>query len=453
MNSTLSSAAVAMQGALQGADRVFDGVSTDTRTIRRGELFFALSGPNYDGGKFVAAAADAGAAGAVVSEPVATDLAQISVADTRLALGQLGAAWRQQHAVTVIGVTGSNGKTTLKEMIAACLSQAAPTLATAGNLNNDIGMPLMLLRINPAHRFAVLEMGANHVGEIAYLTSLAQPHVVVINNAGTSHLEGFGSIKGVAEGKGEILGGKSRPRYAILNAEDDFYDYWRSFVSDVDVLSFGLLDSADVFATEVVAGKDATSFTLHLPESKVDIDLPFVGIHNVRNACAAAAVAVALDVSVAHIKAGLESLQPVAGRLQPLAGIRGATLYDDSYNANPVSVKSAGEFVATLEGERWMVLGDMGELGESAASLHAELGRSLRAAGIDRLFATGALSRETVNAFGAGAEWFADIEELTGRVSAELTSQVNILVKGSRSARMERVVSAIRAPESMRKEA
>lgn len=453
MNSTLSSAASAMRGTLHGADCVFDGVSTDTRTISHGELFFALPGPNFDGGKFVAAAAEGGAAGAVVAAPVGGDLAQISVADTRLALGQLGAAWRQQHTATIVGVTGSNGKTTLKEMIAACLSQAAATIATAGNLNNDIGMPLMLLRIGAAHRFAVLEMGANHVGEIAYLTSLAQPHVVVINNAGTSHLEGFGSIKGVAEGKGEILRGEPRPRCAVLNAEDDFYDYWRSFAADIDVLSFGLLDSADVFATDIVSSKSSTSFTLHVPDSVIDVDLPLVGTHNVRNACAAAAVAVALGVSVAHIKAGLESLQPVAGRLQPLAGIRGATLYDDSYNANPVSVKAAGEFVATLSGERWMVLGDMGELGDTAQALHADVGQSLSAVGIDRLFAVGTLSHETVNAFGTGGEWFASIDELIDRVAGEMTSQVSVLVKGSRSARMERVVTAIRAPETMRKEA
>ena len=227
MNSTLASAAESMRGTLHGADRVFDGVSTDTRTISHGELFFALSGPNFNGGEFVAEAADKGAAGAVVASQVPCDLAQISVADTRLALGRLGATWRQQHAATVVAVTGSNGKTTLKEMIAACLSQAEPTIATAGNLNNDIGMPLMLLRISAAHRFAVLEMGANHAGEIAYLTSLARPDVVVINNAGPSHLEGFGTITGVAKGKGEILQGEPRPRCAILNADDDFFDYWR----------------------------------------------------------------------------------------------------------------------------------------------------------------------------------------------------------------------------------
>ncbi|MDA0705492.1 MAG: UDP-N-acetylmuramoyl-tripeptide--D-alanyl-D-alanine ligase [Proteobacteria bacterium] len=453
MNSMLSTAAAAMQGSLQGADRIFDGVSTDTRTISRGQLFFALHGPNFDGGEFVDMATEKGAAGAVVTAPTSAKLAQIKVADTRLALGQLGAAWRQQHAATVVGVTGSNGKTTLKEMIAVCLAQVAPTLATAGNLNNDIGMPLMLLRINATHRYAVLEMGANHGGEIAYLTALAQPQVVVINNAGTAHLEGFGSITGVAEGKGEILRGEPRPRYAILNNDDNFFEYWRSQVDDVEVISFGLTDVADVFASAVEAGKGATAFRLHLPAETIDIRLPFVGAHNVRNACAAAAVAVALKISAAQIKTGLESLSPVDGRLQPALGLHGATLYDDSYNANPVSVCAAAEFLATLKGENWIILGDMGELGDVAAALHRDVGAALQTAGINRLFATGLLSRETVAAFGVGGAWFAAIDELIAGVSSELRADVNVLVKGSRSARMERVVSAIRAPQPMRQEA
>jgi UDP-N-acetylmuramoyl-tripeptide--D-alanyl-D-alanine ligase len=453
MNATLSAAASAMQGTLHGADRVFDGVSTDTRTLGRGQLFFALSGPNFDGVKFVAEAAAKDAAGAVVTSRAGSPLAQISVADTRLALGRLAAAWRQQQAATVVAVTGSNGKTTLKEMIAACLAQAAPTLATAGNLNNDIGMPLMLLRINAAHRFAVLEMGANHCGEIAYLTSLAQPHVVVINNAGTSHLEGFGSITRIAEGKGEILCGQPRPRYAILNADDDFYDYWRSLADDVNILSFGVTKPAEIFASDIAAGKDATAFRLHLPAAEIDINLRFVGAHNVRNACAAAAVAVALDITAQQIRAGLESLVPVAGRLQPASGLCGATLYDDSYNANPVSVTAAAEFLATLRGEKWIVLGDMAELGDAAEALHQNVGEAMRAAGIDRLFAVGPLSREAVDAFGARGEWFASIDDLIARVSSELHADVSLLVKGSRSAHMERVVQAIRAPQPQRQEA
>ena len=245
MNGLLSAAASAMQGNLHGADRRFNGVSTDTRTLQGGELFFALSGPNFDGEQFVGQANAKGAAAAVVTSIADDDIAQIRVSDTRKALGELGAAWRAEQSATVVGVTGSNGKTTLKELIAACLSRVAPTLATEGNLNNDIGMPLMLLRIASSHQYAVVEMGANHAGEIAYLTGLAKPDVVVITNAGAAHLEGFGSIEGVAHAKGEILEGSPRPVTAVLNADDDYFDYWCSRVTDIGVLSFGFGADAD----------------------------------------------------------------------------------------------------------------------------------------------------------------------------------------------------------------
>jgi UDP-N-acetylmuramoyl-tripeptide--D-alanyl-D-alanine ligase len=296
-------------------------------------------------------------------------------------------------------------------------------------------------------------MGANHGGEIAYLTSLALPDVVVITNAGASHLEGFGSLTGVAHGKGEILQGKPRPRIAVLNADDEFYDYWTSLVDDVEVCSFGLTDNADIFASNITAGKADTRFLLRLPDGQIEIQLPLVGLHNVRNACAAAAVATVLGVAAVQIKAALESVEPVRGRLQPVAGLHGATLYDDSYNANPVSVMAAGDFVAELDGDNWMVLGDMGELGNDASELHGQVGSALHEKGIDRLFAVGELSKTTVAAFGKHGEWFDNIDELAVRVANELTSDVNVLVKGSRAARMERVVTAIRAPDTVRREA
>lgn len=453
MNATLSSVAQSMRGTLHGADCPFDGVSTDSRTLRRGELFFALSGPNFDGGEFVSQASDKGAAGAVVKSVVEDDVAQITVDDTRLALGRLGATWRQSHAATVVGVTGSNGKTTIKEMIAACLSQIAPTLATAGNLNNDIGMPLMLLRIDSSHRYAVLEMGANHAGEIGYLTSLARPDVVVISNAGVAHLEGYGSITGIAHGKGEILQSDTRPQFAILNAEDEFYQYWLSLVDDIEILSFGLGEGADVHADHIVAEKGTTSFRLHLPAAVVDLTLPLAGIHNVRNACAAAAVATALGVSPEQIRNAFESIEPVAGRLQPVAGRNGAVVYDDSYNANPESVCAAGDFLATLSGRNWLVLGDMFELGEDADQLHFDTGKALADCRVDRLFAIGDLSKHTIRGFGDDGEWFASIDDLTASVMADISADVNILIKGSRGMRMERVVEALRATDAMRREA
>lgn len=452
MIDSLASAADCMQGLLHGEDRSFAGISTDTRSIRDGELFFALQGPNFDGHDYVAKARANGAAGAVVSSIVADDIAQITVDNAKLALGRFGAAWRNSKNVRVVGITGSNGKTTLKELVAVCLGSQAPTLATQGNLNNDIGMPLMLARIDDEHEYAVLEMGANHAGEIAYLASLASPDVVVITNAAAAHLEGFGSMDGVAQAKGEILQIDTRPSFAVLNADDDYYDYWASLAEDINTLSFGFSASADIRADKIETSATGSQFDLHLPNKSLRVALPIPGIHNVLNACAAAAVATALNIDGEDIKSALQSVVPVAGRMQPLAGAHGCTLFDDSYNANPLSVMAAAEFLANLDGESWLVLGDMKELGEDAEDLHREVGASARASGVHRLFALGDLSQHCVDGFGAGAHWYADIDALIADVS-QASEAVNILVKGSRSMQMERVVDALRAAESERKEA
>ena len=453
MIATLAEAASSMQGALHGDDCPFIGISTDTRTIREGELFFALQGPNFDGREYVGVAKQNGAVGAVVTRRTRDAIAQIEVDDTRVALGRFGAAWRRKREVTVVGVTGSNGKTTLKELIAACLGRKAPTLATHGNLNNDIGVPLMLARIDENHRFAVIEMGANHAGEIAYLTALAAPDVVVITNAGAAHLEGFGSIKGVSRAKGEILQNEKRPMAAVLNADDRYFDYWSSLVDDVRCISFGFSELADVRATDVSAHVTGTDFTLHLDKDSVAVSLPLAGVHNVRNACAAAAVAHALDVDLEDIRRGLEEVSPVGGRLQPVRGVGGATLFDDSYNANPLSVKAAAEFIAALPGESWLVLGDMKELGDDAAELHREVGEAARASGVDRLFAYGDLAGNAAEGFGENARWYASLETLVDELCEDLASDVNVLVKGSRSMRMERVVDAVREMDEVRREA
>lgn len=445
MMTSLTSAADFMQGRLDGADRIFDGVSTDTRTLQNGELFVALNGPNFRGSDYVPQANEKGAAAAVVAGKVDCDIAQIEVDDTRRALGRLGASWRREQSAVVVGITGSNGKTTLKELTASCLGQTAPTLATAGNLNNDIGMPLMLTRIEAEHRYAVLEMGANHAGEIEYLASLAEPDVVAITNAGAAHLEGFGSIEGVAHAKGEILRGKTRPGVAVLNADDKYFDLWCSWVRDIDVVSFGIEAAADVSAVDIVSSASGSTFELRIPGSSVDIRLSLPGRHNVRNACAAAAIATALGIAPEQIQAGLEAVKPVSGRLQPRAGINGAVLYDDSYNANPVSVTAAAEFLAGLDGEGWFVLGDMKELGDDAAKIHADVGNAIRKAGVDRLFATGEMSREATQAFGPNASWFESSDALIDALRAAVTANVNVLVKGSRSMQMERVVEALRA--------
>jgi len=453
MLANLSEAATCMHGVVHGEDRPFQGVSTDTRTVREGELFFALQGPNFDGRDYVSVACDRGAAGAVVSTLTDDDIPQIRVDDTKAALGRFASAWRHEHDVSVIGVTGSNGKTTLKEMIAACLARKAPTLATQGNLNNDIGVPLMLSRIDATHRYAVIEMGANHVGEIAYLVSLADPDVVVITNAGPAHLEGFGSLDGVARGKGEILQNARRPQAAILNADDVYFDYWSKLVSDVRRISFGLGDDADVRADGIRPNAAGSDFILHIGDEAVAVALPLSGVHNVRNACAAAAVAHALDLSPEDIRRGLESVRPVGGRLESLRGLRGTTLFDDSYNANPLSVRAAAEFLASQPGENWLVLGDMKELGDGAEEMHREVGAAARTSGIDRLFAFGDLARAAAAGFGTNGQWYASLETMIDDLVAGAGPGINVLVKGSRSMRMERVVDALREPEAARREA
>lgn len=443
MAGTLSHAAESMHGTLHGENSNFRGVSTDTRSLKPGELFVALQGPNFDGAEFVRQAAARNAAGAVVPQPVDTDLPTIVVDDTLVALGELAAHWRQQMQATVIGVTGSNGKTTLKELLASCLSISDPTLATYGNLNNEIGLPLMLLRMGEKHRYAVIEMGANHPGEIAYLASLALPRVVAITNAAPAHLEGFGSVEGVAKAKGEIIVGESSPDRVILNADDDYFDYWKSLAGDADVISFGLSAEAEVRASGIEVTNDGSDFTLHMPESQFSVALCLQGKHNVLNACAAAAIARALGISDKQIRKGLEAVQPFHGRLQPVRSASGAVLFDDSYNANPVSVQAAAEFLATQQGVSWLVLGDMAELGGDGQLLHAHTGWVVREAGVANLLATGPLSKHTVEAFGENGRWYASIDELVDDLRKSIGDGDVVLVKGSRSMGMERVVEAL----------
>ena len=449
---TLAAAAHIMNGTLLGTDRSYAGVSTDTRMLGQDELFFALQGPNFDGGAFVSAAAERSAAAAVLCEAVDVDIPQITVDDTRLALGTLAASWRQRMPAKVIGITGSNGKTTVKAILANCLSQSAETLATRGNLNNDIGMPLMLLSLSENHRYAVIEMGANHPGEIAYLTSLARPDVVLITNAAPAHLEGFGDLDGVASAKGEILQGDVSPVFVVLNADDPYFAYWNSLLSGDTVISFGVEANASVFATDVEADGDLMIFNLHIHSEEIPIRLPLAGIHNVSNACAAAAVLHGLGMDGKQIRQGLESVQAVSGRLQPVERITSVTVYDDSYNANPQSVIAAAEFLAAQPGHNWLVLGDMGELGEDEVLLHKAVGRAAKRLGIDRILATGKLSKNTVKTFGNGAQWYENIDGLVEELQRTATEDTNILIKGSRFMEMERVVEAlINEPPTKRK--
>jgi UDP-N-acetylmuramoyl-tripeptide--D-alanyl-D-alanine ligase len=443
MAGSLANAAQSMGGQLHGADANFRGVSTDTRSLKAGQLFVALKGPNFDGEKFVQEAAKRKAAAAVVSHPVGTDLPTIVVDDTLAALGRLGAHWRQQMRATVVGITGSNGKTTLKELLASCLSISEPTLATHGNLNNEIGVPLMLLRMGEDHRFAVIEMGANHPGEIAYLASLAAPRVVAITNAAPAHLEGFGSVEGVARAKGEILGSDVHPECVVLNADDDYFEFWKSLAGTAEIISFGLSAAADIRASGIEATQVGSDFTLHTPDGQFPVSLYLPGKHNVLNACAAAAIARSLGVSEQDIRDGLEAVHPFHGRLQPVRSGNGAVLFDDSYNANPVSVQAAAEFLASQAGESWLVLGDMAELGGDGELLHAHTGWVVREAGVSHLLATGPLSKHTVEAFGDKGRWFESIDGLIDDLQRSTGEGDVVLVKGSRSTGMERVVDAL----------
>jgi UDP-N-acetylmuramoyl-tripeptide--D-alanyl-D-alanine ligase len=370
----------------------------------------------------------------------------ILVPDTQVALQQAARAWRRRFAIPVIGVAGSNGKTTCKEMLAAILAQAGPVLATRGNLNNHIGVPLTLLRLDASHRHAVIEMGANRAGDVAELMRFAEPGIGIVTNAGAEHLEGFGSLEGVARAEGETFAGLAPGGVAVLNADDEFAPLWRS-MTGARIVSFGLAAGADFRAVDVETsvGRDGflTRFAMISPLGRTPVELRLAGMHNVANALGAAAAAVAAGATPAQVAAGLASMRAVPGRLQFRTARSGAWVIDDSYNANPSSMRAGIDVLAGLEGRRWLVIGDMAELGEFAGNAHADIGRYARERGIERLFATGKLAGIAVENFGGGARWFPDGESLSRTLDAELTAEVRVLVKGSRMNRLERVVDAI----------
>ncbi|MFZ9641928.1 MAG: UDP-N-acetylmuramoyl-tripeptide--D-alanyl-D-alanine ligase [Candidatus Methylopumilus sp.] len=443
----LSEIAMATQGQLIGADVEVCCVGTDSRAIQAGQLFVALQGEHFDGHDYLAQSLAQGASAVLVAK-AGDQHPAVLVKDTRLALGTLAAHWRAKFQIPVVAITGSNGKTTVKEMLAAILRVAAGddngVLATKGNLNNDIGLPLTMLNLGNQHRYAVLEMGMNHSGEIAYLTQLAKPNVALVNNAGTAHIGQLGSVEAIAKAKGEIFSGLSDQGIAILNADDDFVDLWRKLASQHQHISFGLDKPADVTAKYTLSA-NSSDMQLITPIGEVALVLPAPGLHNVRNALAAAAAALALQVPLADIATGLSHFAGVKGRLQSKAGWAGAKLIDDTYNANPLSMQAAIDVLKASSGQRIFVMGDMAELGADAASMHAEIGQYAKAAGIQHFLALGALSQEAVTAFGEGAQHFASVETLVDALKPMLNADVTVLVKGSRSMRMEQVVDAIQA--------
>jgi UDP-N-acetylmuramoyl-tripeptide--D-alanyl-D-alanine ligase len=425
----------------------FNGISIDTRTLKPGNLFIALPGQKVDGHDYLEEARQKGAAAALVSRQVNSPLTQIVVKDTVAAMGKLAAAWRSQFQLPIIAVTGSNGKTTLKNMInsiliAACNGKQEDVLATQGTLNNHLGLPLTLAQLNNHHRYAVIEMGMNHFGEIDYLTKLTRPQVAVITNAASAHLEGVGDVAGVARAKAEIFNGLPQQGTAVLNRDDDFYPYWLECIGHHANISFGFHPEADVTAT-LHPATGTQHLTLQTPSGDVDIHLPLLGKHNALNALAATAAALAINIDLSAIKKGLESILPAQGRLQLHQLANGVKIIDDTYNANPFSLQAAVDTLASFEGKKILVLGDMRELGSEAKSLHHIAGQHIRQAGIDYLFTYGELSSSTAQAFGEGAYHFNEQDKLLNALKPFLYNQTTILVKGSRSMRMEKVVAGL----------
>jgi UDP-N-acetylmuramoyl-tripeptide--D-alanyl-D-alanine ligase len=444
---TLEQAVAEAGGRLQGEDRRFTSVGTDSRADCSGQLFIALRGERFDGHAYVAAARDGGAVAAMVDHPLPIDIPQWIVDDTRLALGRLAAAWRRRFSGRVVAITGSNGKTTVKEMVAAILGQVGQVRATRGNLNNDIGMPLTLLSARDED-FLVLEMGANHRGEIGYMTDIARPDVALITNAGRAHLEGFGSVDGVAHGKGEIARGLPAEGVFVFGADSPYAGLWHNLAAGRQVLSFALDADADLCADSAaieVEWTDAgfrTRLAARHGEQIIPMTLRLAGEHNARNALAAAATALALGVDSGAIAGGLATLEPVKGRLCPRR-CGAAGVIDDTYNANPDSIAAAIRVLAGLSGRHWLILGDLAELGPEAEGLHREVGEMARIGGVDRLFSVGTLSEAATQAFGDSARHFAEQEDLIRALRAEISPGDRILIKGSRSARMERIVEAL----------
>jgi len=435
-------------GELRGEDRPFSAVSTDTRRIAAGQLFIALRGPSFDGNEFLEVAARAGAAGALAERAGPVGFPVVQVQDSLAALQRAARQWRNRMAMPLIGVAGSNGKTSTKEMLASILTQRGPTLATRGNLNNHIGVPLTLLELEPRHRYAVIEMGANHPGDVAELAGIALPTIGLVTNAGAEHLEGFGSLEGAARAEGELFAALGRDGIAVLNADDEFAPLWRE-MTIARIVTFGLGAKADFTArdilTEVGEQGFTTRFTLHSPAGIASITLHLAGKHNVVNALGAAAAAVTAGASRDDVAAGLAAMRPVAGRLQWRAARGGGWLIDDSYNANPSSMHAAIDVLESVGGRRCLVMGDMGELGAHADEAHREAGRYARLHGVDRLFAMGSLTPLAVRSFGEGASWHSNMDELIAAVGAELAADSRVLVKGSRLNRLERLVEALAA--------
>lgn len=420
-------------------DLAFTGITTDSRQVVPGMLFAALPGETFDGHDYISQATERGAVAVLVERKVESEVPTLRVDDVLAALGSLAAYWHRQCPAKVVAITGSNGKTTVKEMIASILRRCGAVLATDGNYNNELGLPLTLFRLKPSDDYAVLEMGASNPGDIAYLADIAKPDVAVITNIGPAHLQGFVNEEGVARAKGELYASLPENGTAVMNAAEPWLDLWQGINTADNICFFSFSDDSDV---SISRGAD-NEVSIHTPAGEFLLKLPLPGEHNLSNAMAATAACLALEIPITDIKAGLEAVEPVPGRLSLVNANSGWTVIDDTYNANPASLYAALQVLANQNGEPWLVLGDMKELGNDSRKMHAELGDAARSLGVKRLFALGDASTATVDAFGDMAVHFDSREGLIKALRAQLKPGVACLVKGSRSMGMEHVVRAI----------
>jgi UDP-N-acetylmuramoyl-tripeptide--D-alanyl-D-alanine ligase len=447
---TLAQLAALGGGALHGDDARFARLTSDSRQVAEGDLFVALHGERFDGHDYLAEVRERGACAALVSRYLQDPLPQVKVPDTLRGLQQLAGAWREAFAGRLVALTGSNGKTTVKQMLHRALGEFGDTLATAGNLNNEIGVPLTLCRLQE-QEFAVVEMGANHAGEIRCLSAIARPDVALITNAARAHIGGFGSLAGVRQAKGEIASGLRPGGCLVLNRDDPAYDYWQELWRDGPVIGFGYDKRAEVRLmpqAEPPCWRDGVwrnDFELQVGERRLALQLGYPGLHNRLNAAAAVAVVVALGLSPGRAAQAVAGFRNTGSRLDCKLTERGFLLIDDCYNANPDSMRAAIDVLMQTPGRTCLVMGDMGELGEQAADLHREIGRYARQAGVTSLCGTGPLTRHAVAEFGEKGFWFDDVEQLIGGLRERIGPGDSLLVKGSRLARMERVVTALQA--------
>lgn len=444
---TLSLLAQELGGELLGEDVMFSNISTDTRSLKHGDLYLALVGENFDGNNFIKEAARAGAGSAVISRQLVPQLPALKVTDTHEALAKIANMNRQRSAAKVIAVTGSQGKTTVKEMLSSILNNSADCIATEANLNNTIGVPLTLLKIEQQHEYAVIEMGANGANEIAFSVAATQPDIALITNASPAHIEGFGSLQGIVIAKGEIIDGLKSDGVMVLNADDTHVEDWSARAAGKRIVRFSFENAAgnaQYFASEVKVQNDgASSFNLHAPQGEQELSIRFLGEHNVLNAVAASAVAMEAGASLTDVAEGLAKLNPVSGRLSRLSGVNGCHLIDDSYNASPESFSAAIDVLSRLPGQKILVMGDMKELGIDTDAAHRCIGEYAAGASLDALWATGEKSKLAIDAYAGKGRHFVNKEDLIEALINITNSDLTLLIKGSRGAKMNEVVTAL----------